>query len=457
MKGNKSSGGKENSNQREDQLQFLARTSLRFNQMETTAEVADFICHQVKNLVGGGCVGLTLLDESTQTFRIKALRGFEDAGLINSALHLTGTDPRKIQMAATEIPPDEMALYKSGRLELIEGGFYTLFARKYPKAVSTGIERLFNIRSVYSIGFVHKGKHIGGVAILTNSESLVETNRFIIENIVTQGAAIIGRIYSEEALHESEEKFHSLFNSISEGFELSEIILDDKGIQVDFKFVEVNPAFENLSGLSHEKLIGKTMKEINPDIESFWIETFGRVALTGHPVLFERRAPTTGKWLEVYAYSPQKGRFAALFRDITLRKKVEMELRESEEKFKNIFDNCLIGLSRTSIPGQIYVNKAFCDMLGYSEKELSNRTWQEVTHPDDIDLTQKALDTLVSGKKKTVRFVKRYIHKNGTAVWAEIMSSCGRDDNNKPLYLVTSIMDITESKLTEEPPETRQT
>ena len=119
---------------------------------------------------------------------------------------------------------------------------------------------------------------------------------------------------NNKSLLENEENFYSLFNNMTEGFQLCEIILDDKGIPVDYKYLEINPAFEKMSFLSREKLIGKRIKEIFPDIESFWIETYGRVALTGQPVLFERCAPTTGKWLEVYAYSPLKGRFAALFR-----------------------------------------------------------------------------------------------------------------------------------------------
>jgi PAS domain S-box-containing protein len=150
---------------------------------------------------------------------------------------------------------------------------------------------------------------------------------------------ITERKKTEEAMRESEERFHSLFNNMTEGFELGEIILDDKGIPVDFKFLEVNPAFEKMSGLSHEKLIGKRIKEIFPDLESFWIETYGRVALTGQPVLFERRAQTTGKWLEVYAYSPQKGRFAALFRDITTRKKAEEASIRNEAIMDAFFDN----------------------------------------------------------------------------------------------------------------------
>ena len=135
--------------------------------------------------------------------------------------------------------------------------------------------------------------------------------------------------------------------------------------------------------------------------------------------------------------------------DITERKLAEAKLQESEEKFKYIFDHSPVGKSLTKVNGEINVNKSFCDMLGYSEKELKNRKWQEITHPDDIELSQKVVNALLSGEKETARFTKRYLKKDGSIVWADVSTSIRRDTTNNPMYLVTAVVDITDRKLAE--------
>ncbi|MGA2092123.1 MAG: PAS domain S-box protein [Sedimentisphaerales bacterium] len=137
--------------------------------------------------------------------------------------------------------------------------------------------------------------------------------------------------------------------------------------------------------------------------------------------------------------------------DITERKRAEEMLRESEDKFRHIFDYSVIGKSITSpLSGEMQVNKALCEMLGYSREELKVKKWQEITHPDDIEDSQKAVDSILSGQKDSVQFFKRYVHKNGSVVWADVSTSLRRDNKGKPLYLMTSVVNITERKRAEE-------
>ncbi len=138
------------------------------------------------------------------------------------------------------------------------------------------------------------------------------------------------------------------------------------------------------------------------------------------------------------------------FQDITERRRGEDALRESEDSFKYVFDNSITGYSITLISGEVRVNQSFCNMLGYSLEEFKQHKWQDFTHPDDIDLTQREIDALLSGAKKITRFTKRFIHKNGSVVWVEVASSLRRDNDGKPLYLVTSLLDITERKRAED-------
>ena len=136
--------------------------------------------------------------------------------------------------------------------------------------------------------------------------------------------------------------------------------------------------------------------------------------------------------------------------DITERKQAEEALRESEDKFKYVFDHSVIGKSLTFPSGEIHVNKAFCDMLGYSQDELENTKWQDISSPQDIEVTQSHLNMLLSGEKDSVRFVKRYIHKNGSVIWTDVGTALRRDADRKPLYFMTAINNITEMKKAEE-------
>jgi PAS domain S-box-containing protein len=141
--------------------------------------------------------------------------------------------------------------------------------------------------------------------------------------------------------------------------------------------------------------------------------------------------------------------YLELRRESSVRKRDEAALRASEDKFKYVFEYSVSGKSLTLLSGGMEVNQAFCDMLGYSRDELITRKWQEITYPEDVELTQKLIDSLLSGEKEMVRFTKRFLHKNGSIVWADLGTALRRDQDGQPLYLVTSVNDITERKQAE--------
>jgi len=126
--------------------------------------------------------------------------------------------------------------------------------------------------------------------------------------------------------------------------------------------------------------------------------------------------------------------------------KVEEKLEESRNIFKIVFENSLHGNSITGVDGSLRVNKAFCEILGYTEKELNSKTWEEITHPDDIQESIDRIESLKNGKESAVKFEKRYIHKNENIVWADISATLLRDRHNMPLFFITSISDITERR-----------
>lgn len=111
------------------------------------------------------------------------------------------------------------------------------------------------------------------------------------------------------------------------GFALHQMIYNEQGKAIDYRFLDLNPAFEELTGLSASNLIGNTVKKVLPKIEQDWIDKYGRVAATGESISFEKYAREQDKYFIVRAFSPEQGKFATIFSDITERKKVEAELK----------------------------------------------------------------------------------------------------------------------------------
>ncbi|HEY3348079.1 MAG TPA: PAS domain S-box protein, partial [Nitrospirota bacterium] len=122
---------------------------------------------------------------------------------------------------------------------------------------------------------------------------------------------------AEEKLRESQERYRMLFEKMLNAFALHEVILGSDGRPIDYIFMEANPAFEKMTGLSADKIIGKPVRDVLPGIEQFWVDIYGKVASTGEPAYFEHYLAALGKYFEVMAFSPQERTFATIFHDIT--------------------------------------------------------------------------------------------------------------------------------------------
>jgi PAS domain S-box-containing protein len=201
-------------------------------------------------------------------------------------------------------------------------------------AVEAAIEEAIRTQSTFELE--HRVRRPDGTLGWTHSRAvpIVDEEGEIAEWF---GAAsdITERKEAEEALRESEERYRTLFESISEGFCILEAILDEQGRGVDYRFLTVNPAFERHTGL--EDAVGKTARELVPDLEDRWPERYGRIATTGAPEHFVMESEAMGRWFEVDAFrvsDPAERKVALLFSDITERKEAEAELEEANRNLE---------------------------------------------------------------------------------------------------------------------------
>ena len=191
---------------------------------------------------------------------------------------------------------------------------------------------------------------------------------------------ITEREQAKKLLEESESKYRGLIDKMTIAFGLHEMIFDKNGKPFDYRFLEVNPAWENVVGIKSELVIGRTVREIMPDIEEEWLINYGRIVSTGIAEEFEDYNAATNKFYSIYAYSPEAGKFAVFFSDITLRKRDHETIRLSEEKYHLLFENMQQGVFYQHADGTFTdINPAALSMFGLTREQFFDRNSR---HPD---------------------------------------------------------------------------
>ncbi len=193
------------------------------------------------------------------------------------------------------------------------------------------------------------------------------------------GESVPSQVYStfEDITEQrkAERNYSTLFRKMLDGFALHEIICDDQGIPVDYRFLEINPAFERLTGIRAGEGVGRTIRELIPGIESHWIETYGRVALTGEPAFFENYVKGLDKYFQVSAFRPAPNQFACIFADVTEHRRAEEALRESEARYRELVENANSIILRMDGTGTVtYINEFAQRFFGYQRDEIVGRS-----------------------------------------------------------------------------------
>ena len=202
------------------------------------------------------------------------------------------------------------------------------------------------------------------------------------------------RVRAEEALRESEARYRNLFTTMSEGFALHELICDAEGKPCDYRFLEVNPAFEQATGLKAADVVGRTLREVLPDTEPVWLQRYSRVVLSGEPDHFEEYHQPTGRWYEVYASRTAPRQFAVVFLNVTDRKQAENALQTTLQRFYVVLSNMYSAVLLVTDEGRVeFANQAFCDrfglkdapadLVGLNAPDMIEKIKNAYLHPDE--------------------------------------------------------------------------
>ena len=255
----------------------------------------------------------------------------------------------------------------------------------------------------------------------------------------------------EKILNESEEKYRLLVTQMSQGMALHEVIEDDAGKIIDYRFLEVNRGFEKLTGLKRENILGKTIMEVLPGTEKEWIEKYAQVAMTGESVMFENYARELGKYYEVVAYSPKPRQFATIFNDITDRKQIEEQIKQNNKDLLESQRIAGVGTWRLDLAtDQVVWTEELYKMYGFDPakpvppvtehmKLFTSESW------DKLSFALEQATTAGIPYELELETVK----KDGSNGWMWVRGQAERDIQGNIVFLWGAAQDITEQKQTE--------
>jgi PAS domain S-box-containing protein len=308
--------------------------------------------------------------------------------------------------------------------------------------------RSLGFRAFICAPLLKGGRFVGTLSVVNGSDrEWSDDDVSLVHEVAERTWDARERARSVDDLRRSEEKYRRVFNSIAEGLVVVEMIYDDRGKPVDYRFLEANPALERMTGL-HD-VVGKTVREVNPAVENAWIEVVDRVTRTGESVRFEEYSRRSRRWYTVHAsrIGGDGSRLLTLiFDDITERKEAELQLAFQADLLANVNDPMAAADENLVFT---YWNKAAERLFGWTSAEIIGRSpgtvFGSVYPGSSRDAVLAAL--MSDGHYDGESIVHR---KDGTPVWVELHAAALRGPLGEFRGLVTSRRDITERKKAEQ-------
>ena len=319
------------------------------------------------------------------------------------------------------------------------------------------------IQSFLGVPLMENNKAAGIVAVANRIGGYSEEDRETLEAISATFAHMLMRWRAEDFLRNSAEVSWNAINSSVEGFCLMDVLFDSQGNPVDCIFLEANPAFLRMTDLHNA--VGKSMRFLAPNHDEYWLEIYGKVAVTGEPMRFEHEAKKLHRWYDIYAFKvgrQDERKIALHFNDISKRKNAEEELQKSrleQEKQSKFYETIIASASDCIYVWNrdlklVYGNNNFDKLFGFTGKDYIGKSILEIGYPPEIyeqeyrEINQ-VIETRQPVKGETPFFKNKNIHFN------YILNPIISDDGTVE-YIVSTSRDVTERKLSEQALKTRK-
>ena len=255
---------------------------------------------------------------------------------------------------------------------------------------------------------------------------------------------------TENALKLSRENYKQLFDHMTSGFAFHEIICDKNDKPCDYRFIDINPAFEELTGLKREEVLGRTVLEILPNTEKYWIENYGKVALTGETIFFENYSQELDRYYEVTGYCPKHRYFAVLFNDVTKRNRAELKVKEAEALYSSLVETAEDMIWKCDNEGRfIFLNKACEKVYGYTAEEMLGRPFADFAEEDIAIRDMQIFTKLLSEKESITGYETVHLKKDGSPVFLSYNARYFKDEKENKIGIQGIAQDCTSRILAE--------
>jgi PAS domain S-box-containing protein len=201
-----------------------------------------------------------------------------------------------------------------------------------------------------------------------------------------------------DSLRANEKKYHSLYSSMNEGVALHEVTYDGLGKPVDYIILDVNPAFESITGIKKEKAVGSKASELHETGKPPYLEIYAEVVASGKPTSFETYFPPMKKHFNISVFSPEKGKFATLFYDTTEHRQMEKQLNASEEKYRDLFENAMDIILTLDLKGSITAVNNSVSRFGYKKEDLIGKNIVDFVSKEYWPLVMKDFSKVTQGE-----------------------------------------------------------